>query len=366
MSAFAREQELASFVARDLSRAEPELRESALDRLGSLAGDHVEIIAGRLDDPDPEVRGAAAVNLGRVRRPGAWPRLLRASHAESSDEVQRHIVAALAPYHDDAILSRLLELLARRDGDYRVRMEIAVQLWRYEPEIVIPVIIDLVRGEDDDIVRAHAAETLELLDELDPGARVPRELWHQLVEDGRGAARVAERALGREAAGPAGDVLSAIARRLRHPAAEERSFALDRLSMLAPAPAMTLAQPLLDDEAPRVRAACCGCLGAIRDEAAIPLLLTALRTEEAPQVKTAALIGLESYHAAEIGSALLQQLEAGSCTGGALSILCRQLWKYPSARSVELLRRTLSSKAELPHRWSVESSLALLEQLLSA
>jgi HEAT repeat protein len=368
MSAFAPAHELARRIASDLDRTEPELRELALDRLGVLAGDHVELIAGRLDDPDLDVRGSAAANLGRVRRATAWPLLLGASRAETSDEVQRHIVGALAPYRDDAILVRLLELLARRDDDYRVRIEVAVQLWKYAPEIAVPALVELVRdGGEDDIVRLHAAESLELLDELSPGDPARRALWQTLAEvGGGGAATVAERALARELVAPSPDVLAAVTRRLRHRAAEERSCALDRLSMLAPVGGVALARPLLDDEDPGVRVACCACLGALRDEAAVPLLLAALGTAPVPRVQVAALIGLEGYHMAEIGDALLDRLETGTCTPDALSILGRQLWKYPSDRTVELIRRRLASQDKLPDRRSVERALAFAEHFLSS
>lgn len=366
MSSFASAHELGRVLASDLDRAEPELRELALDRLGVLAGDHVELIAGRLDDPDLEIRGSAAANLGRVRRTTAWPLLLRASHAETSDEVQRHIVGALAPYRDDAILVRLLELLARRDADYRVRMEVAVQLWKYDPVIAVPALVELVRdGDEDDVVRLHAADSLELLDELSPGEPARRALWQTLAEaGGGGAATVAERALGRELVEPSPDVLAAVTRRLRDRAAEERSFALDRLSMLAPVGAAALARPLLGDEDPGVRVACCTCLGALRDETAVPLLLAALGTEPVPRVQVAAVIGLEGYHTTEVGDALLDRLETGTCAPNALSILGRQLWKYPSDRTAELLRRLLASQVKLPHRRSVERALTFVEHFL--
>jgi HEAT repeat protein len=135
--------------------------------------------------------------------------------------------------------------------------------------------------------------------------------------------------------------------------------------MLAPGSAIAIAKPFLEDEHPEVRVACCACLGSIHDDAGIPLLLTALHADLQPRVQTAALLGLENYHTAEIGDALLEVLETGALAGNALSILCRQLWKYPSNRTLLLLQRVLGSSVKLPHRPAVESTLAFLLRFAS-
>ena len=366
MAAFALDERIVRWLARDARDPVRDVKETALDRLGALSSP-TEVLVASLVDPDPEVRGTAAANLGRVRRASAWPPLVRAARSEPSDEALGHIVGALARYHDQLILDVLLELLAQRDREYLIRMEVVSQLWKYEPVIVVPTLIEIALGDDRDLVRSSAADSLELLDEVSPSDPARHEVWLRLADDSDpGVANVATRGLHQETVTRVPDVLAAISRRLQRPAADERSFALYRLSLLAPASARSLARPLLDDEHPGVRVACCACLGAIRDDAGIPLLLTALRSDREQRVQTAALLGLENYHTAEIGEVLLDVLEAGSLAGDALSILCRQLWKYPSIRTVELLRGVLGASVKLPHRPAVESTLAFLQRFASS
>jgi HEAT repeat protein len=143
----------------------------------------------------------------------------------------------------------------------------------------------------------------------------------------------------------------------------ERSLVLGRLSLLAADVAFAIAKPLLAASQPGIRVGCCYCLGAIRDRAAVPPLLEALRSDLELRVQTAALVGLGNYHTVEIGEILLDLLEAESLVGEARSFLCGQLWKYPSERTVSLLLRVLDSPRPLPHREHVERALAFLDRL---
>lgn len=366
MFSLALDHRIVQWLARDACSPQREVKEIALDRLGLLA-DAIGPLVANLTDPDPELRGTAAANLGRVRRADAWPPLVRAARSESSDDVLCQIVGSLAGYRDPAILDVLWELLARRDREYLVRMEVVVQLWKYDPAAVRPGLAEIVLGDDNDIVRAHAADSLELLDEVSPPDLDRRQLWFRLVDDeSPGVAAAAGKALDREDTVLVGNVLEAISRRLQHATAEERAFALHRLSMLAPASAASLAIPLLGDVQQGVRIACCACLGAIRDVAAVAPLTIALRTDPEPRVRVAALLGLENYYAAEIGDVLLDIIETGSLDGDALSILSRQLWKYPSDRTVELLQRVLGSSVKLSHRPLVENTLAFLQRFAAS
>jgi len=351
------------WLVRDARSLQPDIRERALDRLGALSDTVEPLVAGLLDG-DPEIRSAAAANLGRVRRADAWPPLLHAAHIESSDDVLCQVLGALAAYQDPSISDALIELLARRDRDYRVRMEVVLQLWKYDPSVVRPELAKVVLSDDNDIVRAHAADSLELLDKVQPADPGRHQVWLRISDDqAPGVAAAVARAL-RDADLPlTGSVLEAISRRLHHVATDERALALHRLSMLAPTSAATLAIPLLEDVHQDVKVACCDCLGAIRDPIVIPALLATLRSAQEPRVRVATLLGLENYHAAPIGKILLDMLEAGTASGDALAVLCRQLWKYPSARTIALLRQVLASSIKLPHRAIVEDTLAFLARL---
>jgi HEAT repeat protein len=311
---------------------QPDTREAALERLGALPDQTALLIAG-LDDPSPDVRKTAAANLGRVRRKAALPALLASARRETSDDVLRQVVGALASYCDAAVVALLLELLDRAESSPLTRFEIVAQLWKYDQDDVIAKLSEIALQDHHWLVRMHAADSLGLLDEV------------------RGRT--------------AGDVQRALARRLQHADAAERSHALHRLALFAPASALDLATPLLHDERDDVRAGCCGCIGVLRDAAAIPHLLQALHADPAPRVKSAALVGLEEYYDAELGDALLATLERHNLETDALSILARQLWRYPSERTATLLRDLLASRPKLPHRAVVESALAFVGQLLA-
>jgi HEAT repeat protein len=360
------ENDIVRWLALEAQAADREVKETALDRLGTLSGPG-ELLVAALDDADPDVRGTAAVNLGRTRRMEALHPLLHAVRNERVDEARRHMIGALEGYSDPMIADVLLDLLARPESDYLMRMEVVTQLWKYEPAMVWPGLVGVVLGDESDIVRGHAAESLDLLDEVwhhDP-ARL--QLWLRLADDDHpGVANIAAKVLARESTIPASSILEAIRRRLQSAVSGERAFALHRLSMLAPTSVSDVALPLLADEQQAVRVACCACLGVIREAAAIDPLLAVIRVEPEPRVKTAALLGLENYRGAAIGDALLAILEERLAPRDVLSVACRQLWKYPSERTLELLRRVLASSVGLDHRPVIESSLAFIERVVSS
>jgi HEAT repeat protein len=363
MFPLALDERIVRWLAREARGAQREIKERALDRLGLLS-DASELLTAGLEDLDPEIRSTAAANLGRVRRADAWPPLVRAARNEPSSDVLCQIVGALAGYRDPMIADVLSELLAGRDRDYRVRMEVVVQLWKYDSVAVRPPLAEIALGDDNGIVRAHAASSLELLDEVAPADPQRHQLWLRLADDDTpGVASAAARALRRENAPLVSNVLEAISRRLQQGATDERAFALYRLAMLAPASAVSLALPLLADVHHEVRIACCACLAAIRDMTTIPNLVAVLRSDPEPRVHVAALLALENYYSTEIGDLLLDLIEAGTVSGDALSIACRQLWKYPSDRTLASLQRVLGSSIKLPHRSVIESTLAFLVRL---
>jgi HEAT repeat protein len=338
MTAFVPVPRIIAALATSARSPRSDIREEALEWLGAFPDQTALLIAG-LDDPSPVVRETAAANLGRVRRAAAVPALLAAARRETSDEVLDQVVGALAAYRDAAVLAGLLELLDRAESSHLTRFEVVVQLWKYDRDDVVAKLSELAVGDDHWLVRMHAVDSLELLDEVRGG------------DDAAGS-------------GPTDGVQRVLARRLQHADADVRSHALYRLGLLAPKSALKLATPLLDDEHDGVRAGCCQCLGVLRDAAAIPHLLQALREDPAPRVKAAALIGLEEYYDAELGEALLATAEQSSLESDAFSILARQLWRYPSARTAAVVRDVLASRPDLPHRAFVASTLAFVGHML--
>jgi len=366
MTTFESESQIVEWLTRNLRSEDPDIRETALDRLGSLSGDYTASIAERLADPDARVRAAAAVNLGAVRLPAAWPHLVQAARSEASDEVTQLIVLSLGGYQDSSILDLLLDLTTQHERDYRIRMQVVIQLWKYVQDVAFSKLSATVLSDEHALVRLHAADSMELLDELEPRDLARQRLWTRLAEDDDPAvAAIAQTALNRgSVAKKTDDITIPILRRLQQEEARERSLALHRLSMLGADSAMTYAPPLLDDSQPAVRIAACACLGAIRHDRAIPLLLTALRGAPEVGIRKAALLGLENYRTTQIGNVALELLETGGLPGDMLSILCRQLWKYPSPRTVQLLRGVLESSVSLPYRGYVEDTLSFLRHMV--
>lgn len=355
---------IVDLLTRDLQLADPDVRETALDRLGVCFGDHASLIAASLDDPEPEVRASAAANLGGLRRPNAWPHLVRSAREEPSDEICRHVVLALAGYTHQAILDVVLEVLGQRERDYRIRLNAVRQLWKYEPIVIAPILETVVMSDDNPLVRLHAADSLELIDGLLPFDPSRRALWLRLRDnEDLGISGIASSALRAAEGAPPASIEDLLRRRLHSADFSERSLVVDRISLLASDVALALAHPLLTDSQPSIRVGCYSCLGAIRDNAAVPLLAAAIRSDPELRVRIAALVSLGNYHTVQVGEILLDLLEAGSFAGEARSFLCGQLWKYPCARTVSLLRGVLDSPAPVPHREHVMGALAFLERL---
>jgi HEAT repeats len=364
MSSLTLDPRIVDLLTRDLQQTDPEGRETALDRLGVCFGDHTTLIAASLDDPETEVRASAAANLGELRRPNAWPHLVRSVREERSDEVCRHSVLALEGYSHQTVLDVLLQVLGQRERDYRIRLNAVGQLWKYHPAVVAPILEEVVMSDDHPLVRLHAAGSLELIDGLRPFASSSRALWLRLRDyEDIGISGIAATALRRMDEAPPESLEDLLGRRLHGSDIIERSIAVGRLSLLAADVAFALAKPLLAASQPEIRAACCHCLGGTRDNAAVPLLAAAIRSDPELRVRTAALLSLENYHTVQVGEILLDLLEAESLAGEARSFLCRQLWRYPSERTVSLLQRVLDSPDPVPHREEVMGALTFLDRL---
>jgi len=365
MSSLTLDPRIVDLLTRDLQHADPETRETALDRLGVCFGDHANLIAASLDDPEPEVRGSAAANLGGLRRPNAWPHLVRSAREERSDEVTRHIVLALEGYSHPAILDVLLEVLGQRERDYRIRLNAVSQLWKYRPAIVAPILEEVVISDDHPLVRLHAADSLALIDALLPFEPSRRALWSRLRDnEDVGISGIAATALRVMDEPPPASLEDLLGRRLHGSAISDRSLVVDRLSLLAADVAFVLAKPLLAASEPGIRVGACSCLGAIRDHAAVPLLAAAVRFDPELRVRTAALVSLGNYHTVQVGEILLDLLEEEALAGQARSFLCGQLWRYPSERTSSLLRRVLDSPQPVPDREHVRGALAFLDRLV--
>jgi len=80
--------ELQTAIA-ELQNSSPDIRELALDKIGTLKPENAfEIIVPFLSDTDPEVRGAAACNLGDIEDIRAVTHLIKLARQDSEEKVR--------------------------------------------------------------------------------------------------------------------------------------------------------------------------------------------------------------------------------------------------------------------------------------
>ncbi len=214
----------------------------ALGKLGALA---VEPLIGALGDPDVDVSQRAASALGETRDPRAVAPLVTAlSHPDK--DVRRRAARALGKIKDRRAVEPLVATL--RDLDKRVRLAAAKALGNIgDVRVVEPLIATL--GDTDADVRAGAAEALGQI-----GA-------------------------------PALEPLVAA---LGHPQVSVRLGAVKALGQIGAPHAVEALISLLHDPDERVRWSVAEALGSIGDARAVPSLVDALRTSSASMRKQAA------------------------------------------------------------------------------
>jgi HEAT repeat protein len=165
-------------ILKDLNDSDPELRESALDRIGvARLGNAVELIVPFLRDPDAEVRGTAACNLGLIDDSRAMPYLIEVVRRDFSEKVRAEAIVSLAEYRSPEILGCLIAEVHREKRSRRPRQEVAKQLRNYDADEAVDTLIELLHDEDA-FVRDNAAESLLQLNR----PRL-REVWESALKD---------------------------------------------------------------------------------------------------------------------------------------------------------------------------------------
>jgi HEAT repeat protein len=178
-------------VLRMLKDSDPEVRESALDRIGELKPDNaLELVVPFLADGDPEVRGTAAYSLGEIDDDRAVPYLLKVANSDDSESVRAEALLSLAQYRSEEILGALVAEVGRDKRSRRPRYEVAKQLGHYDsPESLRG--LEILLRDDDVHVRIAAADSLYRLNRPDL-----RRVWSGALQDESDYVReVAERAL---------------------------------------------------------------------------------------------------------------------------------------------------------------------------
>jgi len=165
-------------ILQDLNNSDPDVRESALDRIGIAKPDNaLELIVPFLADPDAEVRETAACNLGIISDPRAIPSLIEAVNNDSSEKVRAEAIASLSTYRSPEILATLIAEVQREKRSRRPRQEVAKQLRNYNTDEAVDALIALLQ-DDDAFVRDYAAESLFQLNRPQL-----RQIWERALQD---------------------------------------------------------------------------------------------------------------------------------------------------------------------------------------
>ncbi len=115
-----REERSYADLVRGLKNSNPDIRNTAAERLGELADPRtVDPLAEALDDPDPGVRWKAAEALGRLGTPAVDPLLLALTSGDV--DVRWKAAVALGDIGDPRAIGPLAELLDDEDRYVRTR-----------------------------------------------------------------------------------------------------------------------------------------------------------------------------------------------------------------------------------------------------
>jgi HEAT repeat protein len=163
----------------DLQNSNSDVRELALDKIGTLKPDNAfEIIAPFLSDPEAEVRGTAACNLGDIGDIRSVPYLIELARKDPVEKVRSEALSALENYRDPEILKCLIDEVYRKKKSRRPRQIVAQQLQHYNNEESVDALMILLLQDDDVYVRIFAADSL-----LELNRPRLREVWEQALED---------------------------------------------------------------------------------------------------------------------------------------------------------------------------------------
>lgn len=113
-------------ILTNLESPDPELRISGLSALGA-EGEGLRVLAGVLEgDPDPDVRGTAAEELGYAGSFGAIEALL-VGLDDPDPQVVVHVLEALETTADETLIPHLEPYLEHRDPTVREAVESAIE-----------------------------------------------------------------------------------------------------------------------------------------------------------------------------------------------------------------------------------------------
>lgn len=163
----------------ELQNSNPDILELALDKIGTIKPDNAfEIIVPFLSDPDPEVRGTAACNLGDIGDIRTVSYLIESARQDPEEQVRSEALSALENYRSPEILKCLIAEVYREKRARRPRQIVAQQLQHYNDDKAVDALIILLLEDEDVYVRIFASDSLLVLNR-------PRllEVWQEALED---------------------------------------------------------------------------------------------------------------------------------------------------------------------------------------
>lgn len=162
-----------------LQDSNPDIQESALDKIGTLKPDNAfEIILPFLWDSNPEIRGTAACNLGEIDDSRSIVHLIDLATNDPEEKVRSEALSALENFREPEILMCLLNEVHRVKKSRRPRQIVARQLQHYDDERSVDALSLLLLEDEDVYVRIFAADSLLALNR-------PRLLnvWQKALDD---------------------------------------------------------------------------------------------------------------------------------------------------------------------------------------
>ena len=163
----------------ELQSSNPEIRELALDKIGTLKPDNaLELIIPFLSDSNPEIRETAACNLGDINDNRSVPYLIELVRTDSEESVRSEALSSLEYYKQPEILKCLVDEVHREKKSRRPRQIVAKQLQNYNNDQSIDTLIILLLEDEDVYVRIFAADSL-----LELNRNGLYEVWQQALND---------------------------------------------------------------------------------------------------------------------------------------------------------------------------------------
>lgn len=319
-----------SKLMQQLQDPDPNVREAALDQLGTLKPENVlSFILPLLTDPDAEVRETAACNLGEIQDERAIPALLHVAAHDPDEGVRYHALAALANYQHPTILPLLLAEVQREKRSRRPRQAVAAQLGRYDSDESIQALRTLLADPDPYVV----IPAVDSLVALNRPALAP--LWRDIIAT------------------------------TYHPYI--CVVAAQALAQLEQQNVVALLLALLErGHDPVLRRGAMFTLTQFDTPEVLPRVLECARHDPDAEVRELALLGLAHWQHPEIYQLLLDLLSSATVSMRTLELSAEQLASYPTEAAVDALLKLLAVPNEAVRATAATALHALNRPRLAA